>query len=589
VLGEPSGLLDGLDESISAGLLTEAAPGEYAFAHALVRQTIYDGHTSSRRMRLHRRLGEALEARADANAHVEALAHHFAEAAADGQGTKAAAYALAAGRNATARLAYEDAAARYERGLQALELAPAPPEERRGELLLALAEARWSSGEMDEAREACRLAAELANRHGDPEQLARAALGCAGPVRFEVTAAVTGPPVGVMERALEALDESDSALRARVMGRLATALIFAGQGRRAPRLAREALEIARRVGDRQALADVLAASYAVGWRLDNLDERLATATELAQVAAEVGDGALEALARDWIATNLLERGDIDGAERELAALDRLAEAVQQPYPRLIAALLRARHAHLEGRLEDHEALAHEVLALGLGGQDDFVTHAFAAQMFALRREQGRLGELVAAVRDFVEQYPALPWRCVLASVYAELDRRRDARRELEALARNGFADLPRNWLWLMSIAILSEVVAFLDDARRAELLYELLFPFADRCVAVENGLCVGSVSRPLGLLATTVGRFGAAARHFEDALEMNGKIRSPLWVAHTQHGYAHTLLRRDHPGDRGKALKLLAAAFATADDLGLKVLADRAHSLTRQAQSHHSP
>ena len=65
------------------------------------------------------------------------------------------------------------------------------------------------------------------------------------------------------------------------------------------------------------------------------------------------------------------------------------------------------HAHLEGRLEDHEALAHEVLALGLGGQDEFVTKAFAAQMFALRREQGRLGELLDAVRGFVERYPAL--------------------------------------------------------------------------------------------------------------------------------------------------------------------------------------
>ena len=64
---------------------------------------------------------------------------------------------------------------------------------------------------------------------------------------------------------------------------------------------------------------------------------------------------------------------------------------------------------------------------------------------------------------------------MLASVYAELDRRRDARRELEALARNSFADLPRDWLWLGSIAILSEVVAFLDDARRSELLYECCF------------------------------------------------------------------------------------------------------------------
>jgi hypothetical protein len=127
----------------------------------------------------------------------------------------------------------------------------------------------------------------------------------------------------------------------------------------------------------------------------------------------------------------------------------------------------------------------------------------------------------------------------------------------------------------VSIAILSEVVAFLDDARRAELLYQLLVPFAHRWVLAGVPFCLGSASRPLGLLATTMRRFDVSARHLENAIEMNAKIRSPLWVAHTQHDYARTLLRRDHPGDPEKALKLLDATLATADNLGLRVLAGR--------------
>jgi eukaryotic-like serine/threonine-protein kinase len=137
---------------------------------------------------------------------------------------------------------------------------------------------------------------------------------------------------------------------------------------------------------------------------------------------------------------------------------------------------------------------------------------------------------------------------------------------------------------MLSIAVLSEVVAFLDDVRRAELLYQLLLPFADRCVVIDGPICcLGSASRPLGLLATTMGRTGAAARHFEDALEMNSKIRSPLWVAHTQHDYAHTLLQRAHHGDREKAIKLIDNALATADRLGLKALADKTQRLKHQA------
>jgi eukaryotic-like serine/threonine-protein kinase len=264
VLGEQADLLDGLDQAASAGLLAETGPAEYAFAHALVRQTIYAGHSSARRARLHRQLGEALEALSDADSHVEALAHHFAEAAADGLGAKAATYALVAGRRASARLAFEDAAAHYERGLQALQLAPAPEEERRGELLLALGVARWSVGDMDRAREACRLAAELAERRGEPEQFARAALAHAGPPsRFEAAAAVTGPHIDLLERALEALGDGESALRARVMARLALALTFSAPERRRP-LSQQALDPVRRVEDRPELVAEAAALRALG-------------------------------------------------------------------------------------------------------------------------------------------------------------------------------------------------------------------------------------------------------------------------------------------------------------------------------------
>jgi DNA-binding SARP family transcriptional activator len=586
VLGEQAGVLDGLDEAVATGLLAETGPGEYAFAHALVRQTLYDAHSAARRMRLHRQLGEALEPLADAGVHVEVLAHHFTHAAADGQAPKAAAYALVAGRHATARLAYEDAAAHLQRGLQALELAAAPDEGRQCELLLALAEACWSSGEMNRAREASRHAAELAERRGEPEQLARAALSFAGPMRFEVAAAVTQPLVDLLERALRALGDNESALRARALGRLAGALAHSAPERRRPALADQALEMAQRVGDRRALADVLATSYVATRGPDELDHRRARAEELARVAAEVGDGALAALASSWIHTDLLERGEIDQAEQERVVLDRLADTHQQRFPRFIAAMARARHAHLEGRLEDYEAVAHEALALGLEGQDETAAQAFGAQMLFLRREQGRLGELVKAIESFAGRYPEIPgWRCALAWVYAELERRPDARAALDVLARSDFSDLPRDWLWLMNIASLSEVVAFLNDADRAKRLYDPLLPYAERCLVIDAPFCQGSASRPLGLLATAMGRFDAAARHFEDAIAMNTKIRSPLWIAHTQHQYAHTLLRRDGPGDHEHARDLLKAAIGTADKLELNALADRARRLKYHADA----
>jgi tetratricopeptide (TPR) repeat protein len=104
-------------------------------------------------------------------------------------------------------------------------------------------------------------------------------------------------------------------------------------------------------------------------------------------------------------------------------------------------------------------------------------------------------------------------------------------------------------------------------------------------------LCQGSASRPLGLLATTLSRYEDAAQHFEHALTMNMQIRSPLWVAHTQHDYARMLLR-NHAGDREKALELLDEALATAEALGLwpQVLDDAANiSLNDREHQRHTP
>jgi tetratricopeptide (TPR) repeat protein len=349
--------------------------------------------------------------------------------------------------------------------------------------------------------------------------------------------------------------------------------------------------MARRVGDKPALGEVLLNTHFAKWTPDNLDERRAAVSELAGLAAEVGDPLLEAAASRWRGEDLLELGDIDAAERELATLERVADALHQRapgylggYPGYLAVVARAGYAHLQGRLEDFEALAHEALALGLESHAEMAMQAFGAQMLALRYQQGRLGELVEAVRGFSEQHSEHPgWGCGLAWAYAQLDRCSDARRELDALARHDFADLPRDYTWLICIADLSDAVALLGDARRAEPLYQLLLPFADRCILVDGPICVGSASRPLGLLAATMGRFNAAARHFERALEMNAKIRSWLWVAHTQHDYAHTLLRRDQAGDRDKALTLLDAALVTADRLGLNALADKTRRRKHEA------
>jgi DNA-binding SARP family transcriptional activator/tetratricopeptide (TPR) repeat protein len=574
VLGEGAAVLDALDEAVAAGLLTELQNGEYTFAHALVRETIYGQLGAARRMRLHRQLGEALEALDDKP--VEALAHHFAQAAPDGQGAKAAKYALAAGRSAAARLGYEEAAGHYERGLDALALMASAPDEQRCELLLGLGAAHWGAGDLDKARRAYGEAAELASALRDATALARAALGFCGPHRFEVATAVTRPVASLLQRALAALGDDDSPLRARLIGRLAT---YTEPNDPGQVLAREALEMARRVADAATLADVLASTHWLIHGPDTVDEALAMARELGQVADEIGDVRLHAMARRRMADHLLELGDIEAVERELEALERLADT-RERYVMWILPVLRANRAHLEGRLGDCEALAHDAVAHGFGGHDENASRKLGVQMLFVRREEGRLGELVDDVEGSAAQYPEIAdWRIALAYIHARLGRTAEARQALDALAHADLSDLLRDASWLPNLAMLSEVAVLVGDVPRARQLYTLLSPYAGRCVVNFALLCQGSAARPLGLLATTLSRYDDAERHFDRALATNTRIGSPLWMAHTRHDWARMLLLRDRPGDADTALELLRQALAAAEELELQALAGDARRL----------
>ena len=197
---------------------------------------------------------------------------------------------------------------------------------------------------------------------------------------------------------------------------------------------------------------------------------------------------------------------------------------------------------------------------------------YGAQIFALRREQGRLGEMEAGIKGFAQMYPAVPaWRTALALLNAELGRQEEARTEFEVLAADDFAQLPRDGNWPVAMALLSEVCAFLGDKERAQFLYEALIPWEDLCILIGPAIdCYGAAARCMGLLAATLGRWDDAERHFEHALKRNTEMGSGRWTTRTRLQYAMMLAVRDAPGDQQKALVLLADALDAAQRLGLK-------------------
>ncbi len=218
-------------EAVEASLIEAApdAPGSCRFVHALVREVVYDELTVAERTRLHRRVGETLEATfAGDSSRLAELAHHFFQAALDGTADKAARYATAAADHALEQLAYEQAVEHFKRALQALDGQVSVDRARRCAVLASLGKAQMAASLVPEARATLEAAATLARTLGSGELLAQAALA----VSMEFTAGtVDDLEVGLLEQALDALGPADGPWRARVLARLAKALPACEVGR----------------------------------------------------------------------------------------------------------------------------------------------------------------------------------------------------------------------------------------------------------------------------------------------------------------------------------------------------------------------
>jgi len=235
-----------LGRAVAARVLLEpeGPPGSYRFSHALIRETLYDELSTARRIRLHHRIGETLEAlHADRpGPALSQLAYHFCEGAPAGDPERAIACAVRAAERAAELVAYEEAAATYERALQVLELRDPVDPIRQCELLVACAEAHKAAGAMDRAETTARRAAEIARRERRADLLAGAALA------FSWNNPETEETEGqhLLEEALERAGEGEPALRARLLTQLAGNLGAQPAGRRrGESLIQEAIALAR--------------------------------------------------------------------------------------------------------------------------------------------------------------------------------------------------------------------------------------------------------------------------------------------------------------------------------------------------------
>jgi tetratricopeptide (TPR) repeat protein len=538
---KPQELADTLQEAVAARLIVGVGlvPGRYSFVHALVRDVLYESLLPRVRSGLHRKVGERLERRAGVSGAAE-LAHHFLRA---GDHRKAPAYAEAAGRQALAVQAYEEAVVHFERALSTL--AHAPGEQgRRVELLLGLGDARLRAGDLRAARAAFDEAAELARRRGSAEDLARAALGFgAGLGGFEVDP-FDEHQIGLLEEALAVLDPSDSPLRAWTLARLSVALSFVASHIRRRQLSEEAVEMARRLDDRRALAYALASYCDAFAGPAHTEQRLRSADEIIQLAESERDAPAALLGRRLRLVARLELGDIAGVDADIDAFARQAEDLRQPLYLWYVPLWRAMRAMMQGRLDDAECYLVHAVATGeraSSGNAVILTDSLRIQ---LALERGQPNEAEALLRHDVEQGLSLgpTAQAALASILARQDRRHEAQAIVDRLTLGGLGELPvEDGQWLNGMCRLADAAAQLGAVDAARVLYQRLVPYAGRFVVDGIGAaCLGSVHGYLAGLAGTLGDDEARAEHLGAAVDAHrrtgssGLLAPPRENGHTE-------------------------------------------------------
>jgi len=605
-----------LDASTLLALLHEAVAarfviplprgvGRYSFAHALVRETLYAGLGEDHRVQLHRQIGETLEQMADKDIDgtvastsgelLAELAFHFFLAAPGGDNEKAIAYAIRAGERTAALFAYAEAANQYEHALQLLELTRSD-ELRRAELLLQLGDVQRKAGRTTAARETLRLVADFARvlrQRGDSAHaasfLARAALSFS--TGFGGVTTIGGVEdsfiIGLLEEALATLGEEESKLRARVLSRLALELYFSREPQRQAALSQEAVAVARRVGDPATLAYVLYVRLIALQEPGNFAERGATASEVIRLATGAGDKELVLHGQRLRLCHLLELGDLATADREFSVYAQRAEELRQPSYLWFLKTWKAIRAWLRGHFAEASRLAREALAIGQRAQDPDAAQCFTVQIFGIHIGFKSLQGIDLPVQEFADQYTAVPsWRSALMLLYASIGVKEEARREFEQFAANNFADIPRDENWMITITNLAQVCTVLRDQPRAALLYDILLPYAQRCVVVQPALLQnGSAARFLGLLAMVLARWGDAEAHFENALRQNQQMGAKPLVALTQQQYAVMLFARKQPGDWERAMAFLNLALGAAQELGMNELEGRALAIKSRNQA----
>lgn len=572
VTGIPEEELDAaVQAAVKQGILVPTDDG-WAFAHDLIRQVLYHDVSPSDRAVLHIRAADAIEQRSKGSEHRAAeIAHHLLRGTGQEVRDRAMLLSRRAGDAAMSRFAYENAESHYRDALRLLD----PDSPDIVDVLLDVARAQRMGGKKSDGRATCFDAIGLAEKRGDVIAVGRA-LATLTENRYVSKYNVDEQVIAMVDAVLPQLPQEQSKLRSSLMALRAMELWslpeHATRRDEAGQIQAD-IDAARRSGDEEALAHALRCFVIVAGP-DDLERRIESSRELAELAMALGLPASELIARGSLTSCLIEKGDALGFDEELARLVARAERVSHPLHLWVARSSETAQAAIRCDFERVKRLGDEGMAFAQEAEYAEGLMSWTLANICIAEHRGTLADMEPYAQAGKDMAPSIPTtRAGLAVIAAETGRPQDAQLELGPLMPE-LETAPKTPQWLAAMGLIGRAAAGIGEPSGCKAIYELLLPYASRhhyIPMIHPVSYHGSIAHTLGRLASILDLRDKALNHLEHALELHRRIGTPAWTAWSEYELARLLLEGNDE-QRSLAQALLEAATETADHFRLSAI-----------------
>ncbi|HEX6359977.1 ATP-binding protein [Actinophytocola sp.] len=538
-----------LGQAVAARLVSVLGDGRFAFAHDLVRETLYLELDEAAVGERHAAVVRALDRSPVLAERIfpADLARHAYLGRAYLDTGRVVDLLVAAAKDAARRSAYEESGNHYRHAVEIMD--PADP--RRARIALDFGMQLHHVDERDEAWRVLEEVAAAALSGDDLDVLVRTALRLYGlpaqenrvTLKHDLLRAAfsrlvpgTEPPAGSLDH-----------LAQEVIVRL--------------------VAIARDDGDDDVLGFSLWAQHDQLWGLGHAAERLALTDELAAISRRTNDidTELYAVSLGWVAK--LELGDPGYYERYRQFVATVATSPPShvtEYVHIDSTII----ATLRGRFDE----AAEYLAGFPNPQDQFAVAVVLHLQWAMALLRGRydeLADILARAAAAEHPYPAL-LEGITAATRGDEVTARGCLAQLES-AREPMSKAYEPLL----IRLRVQLAVLAGDVARCEALHDELVPHAGSWLVAMYGCDVsGPVALWLGHLAMARGDAAAAVPYFEAARDTADLLGARPWVVEAKAGLASALAATG-----AEVARLRASVAGEAASLGMRHLAADAEPL----------